>query len=117
MSTQPACPECDKLLKVSEESNKIGAFLDYFLGSRGLHLAHYAPADGYLFDDDGDKVYIDEMLVPASEYRGDSGISRLLAEYYGIDLDKVEQERRALLDWIRDEQDRMDVIASQDGAE
>jgi len=35
-------------------------------------------------------------------YRGTDGINRLLAKFFGIDLDKVENERRALLDWLQE---------------
>lgn len=37
MRPQPACPECEKLAKVSEESNKIGDFLDW-LSNRNVVL-------------------------------------------------------------------------------
>lgn len=87
MSTQPATPECEKLAKVSEESNKIGAFLDW-LKDKGIHLATWE------YDEDLD----DERLFPHRE-----PIQNILAEYYGIDLDKVETERRALLDWIQEQ--------------
>lgn len=100
----PACPECERLSEVANESNRIGDFLDYFLNKKGLHLARYEEVRADVWnEEERERVTIDEMLVPASEYRGESGISRLLAEYYGIDLDKVEQERKALLDWIREQ--------------
>lgn len=105
---QPACPECDKLLKVSTDSNIIGEFLDMFLSSKGLHLARYIPVDGVIQDEDDNDIHITEVLIPATEYRGDAGISRLLAEYFGIDLDKVEQERKALLEWMREMNDEQE---------
>ena len=86
MRPQPECPECEKLSRVSEESNKIGEFLDYFIGSKGIILAEW---DG-------------EDLVPMYQYHGEVGINRLLAEYFKIDLDKVERERRELLKWLQE---------------
>lgn len=83
LKPQPASPECERLAAVSEESNKIGSFLDW-MQSKGLVIASY--------DDDG---YL---------YSAHISINHLLAEYYEIDLDKVEQERRALLDWVREVQ-------------
>lgn len=96
--SQPPCPECEKLTKVSEESNKIGNFLDWMY-SRGLVLCTWEEND-----DEDTNDYLPDILVPASKYRTHSGIENLLAEYFGVDLDKVEKERRALLDWLREVQ-------------
>ena len=69
-------PECDKLAAVSEDSNKIGAFLDW-LSEQGIRLAKYNEDD--------------ELLEERSK------IEELLARYYGIDLKKVEDERQSIL--------------------
>ena len=69
-------PECDKLAAVSEDSNKIGAFLDW-LSEQGIRLAKYTEDD--------------ELLEERSK------IEELLARYYGIDLKKVEDERQSIL--------------------
>lgn len=82
----PACPECEKLSDVADESNKIGNFIDW-MRMNEMDIVEY--------DEDG---YLQEH----PSYIGDYGINRLLAKYFNIDLDKVEQERRALLDWIRE---------------
>lgn len=87
IKTQPPCPECEKLAAVSEDSNKIGNFIEWLRGTMGMDIA----------------IWENERLVEA-DYRGDYGINRLLAQYYGIDLDKVEEERRALLEWLREVQ-------------
>jgi hypothetical protein len=81
---QPPCPECEKLNAVAEESNKIGEFLDW-MQTEGLIIGSY--------DNDGNFY---PLYKP---------INNLLADYFDIDLNKVEQERRALLDWIREEQE------------
>ena len=80
-------PECEKLLKVKDESHKLGFFLDW-LDGQGIILARYFEVDP------GD---------PESEYmaRIQQDKEHLLAQYFEIDLDKVETERRALLDEIR----------------
>lgn len=82
MRQQPECPECEKLTRVSEESNKIGNFLDW-LAEKNIVLAIYETRD--------------ELLYPLRK-----SFEKLLAEYFEIDLNKVEQERRALLDWLRE---------------
>lgn len=76
------CPECEKLAAVSKESQPIGVFLEWLQGERGIVLAEY--------DDD------EEDLVPVH-----IRIENLLAEFFEIDLNKVEEERRALLESIR----------------
>jgi hypothetical protein len=86
---QPPCPECEKLAAASEESNKIGAFLEWMGDDKNLILCEWSDED--------------ESYLP-SRYRGVSGINALLAEYYGVDLDKVEKERSALLKWLREVQ-------------
>ena len=73
-------PECDKLSKVSKESHIIGAFLDW-CNSEGVHLATY---------------YEDRGLVVDRR-----SIEQVLADYYDIDLDKVEEERRHILEMQR----------------
>lgn len=87
MNTQPECPECEKLSKVSEESNKIARFLNWLQDKKDYDICEYSGNDwaGY--------------FNPV-----DLSTEQLLAEYFEIDLNKVEDERRALLDWIRSEQ-------------
>lgn len=79
------CPECDKMLAVQNRSQDIGEFLEWLRGERGLILAQY------------DEDHFDgEFLMPVN-----IRIEDLLAEFFEIDLNKVEQEKRALLESIR----------------
>jgi hypothetical protein len=82
---QPSCPECEKLAAVSEESNKIGEFLEW-LDSQQVTLCKWH---------NGLEMYQPHPFESLS-------INQLLAQYYDIDLDKVEDERRVLLEWIRE---------------
>lgn len=86
MRQQPECPECEKLTSASEESSKIGNFLDW-LSENNILLARYEKCNDFK----------DEMLFPVQK-----SFEQLLSEYFEIDLNKVEQERRALLDWLRE---------------
>ena len=75
-------PEHDKLKEIQEESQIIGEFLDncgYTLAkwSKEPHLVDYAE------------------LVPVGS------IPDILAEYFGIDQNKLEAEKRAMLDEMR----------------
>lgn len=75
-------PELDRMLEVAETSQEIGFFLDW-LRMQGMVVAQdvadpeHAPLD---------------QLVPIAITK-----EKLLAWYFGIDLNKVEEERRALL--------------------
>jgi hypothetical protein len=83
MEEMPNCPECEKLEKVAEESNDIGQFIEWLL-EHEYQICTYSEMDG-----DGEYV------------AAHTSIEELLASYFKIDLKKVEQERRALLDWVR----------------
>lgn len=79
---QPKTPECDRLVSVADESHKLGEFLDWLEQRKRLSLARWSRSD--------------DQLVPDYTPK-----EQLLAEYYGIDLDKVDAERRALLKHVR----------------
>jgi hypothetical protein len=85
MTAAPATPELDRRSKILGESHKIGEFLDW-LNQRGIHLATYEEWDEYR----------DPMLTPLTV-----SYERLLADYFEIDLQRVEAERRAILEHLR----------------
>lgn len=74
----PSTPELDKMLAVKEKSQPIGEFLEWLACEWHIHL----PAS------------IEELLAEYFE-----------AEYFEIDLTKMEKERQALLDFVRSQQD------------
>lgn len=79
----PPTPELNKMKAVQVKSQAIGEFLDLFCREKGYVLCVLS----------GDRYF----LVGKS-------IEKLLAEHFEIDLKKVEQERRAILDHIRGDQ-------------
>jgi hypothetical protein len=83
-------PELDKLSKVKEESQLIGSFLDWLQTEGGYTICKYYEKDGGL----------QEAFLPARK-----SIEEMLAQYFKIDLRKVEWERRKLLNMIRTVQD------------
>jgi hypothetical protein len=89
MKQQPNCPECEKLSAVSKESDKIGDFLGW-LHEHGICLVEWLPDDE-----------VDENPWRMSKY--DNDFNQLLADYYNIDLKKVEVERTALLKWLQEQ--------------
>lgn len=81
MSDDSLFPEHDKLHQVKDQSQQIGEFLDW-LHTKGIVLAQYPK----------DRVW-------PRPYTGT--IERLLAEYFEVDLRKLEEEKLAMLWSIR----------------
>jgi hypothetical protein len=89
-------PECEKLKAVQEKSQAIGEFLEWLTTEKGYFIqesrTRIIPAEDSL----SGKAYSVQNIGPIRE-----SWERLLAEFFEIDLDKVEQEKRALLEEIR----------------
>lgn len=108
----PPTPELDKLRSVSDRSQEVGRFLDWLTGEKGWHFAkrHVHTQDCY-------ETTTRRGVFPDYKYREVQELScgmneddsfpvheppeKLLAAFYEIDLDKIEEERCALLDWHR----------------
>lgn len=79
-------PECKRLADCSDDSQKIGEFIDW-CNAQGYHLCEYL------------------SVTPNSRTKQLSPLSvtmeQLLAKYFNIDLKVVETERRKLLDELR----------------
>jgi hypothetical protein len=84
-SAIPLTPELDKqrVARDTGHSEAVGQFLEWLMNERRFVLAKW-----------GDN----SLLYPAYD-----GIEALLADYFKIDLDKIEAERRAILAYIRGE--------------
>jgi hypothetical protein len=74
-------PEHDRQAKVLEKTHAIGDFLEW-AGEHGYLLCRYSERF--------------EEFTPAGSFLN------VLAEYAGIDLDKIEAEKRAMLDRLRE---------------
>lgn len=81
--------ECEKFHAVHDESQKLGDFL-VWLKSKYILYTFIPKRD--LDDEDG----YSEGLYP--DHRS---IESILAEYFDIDMDKVEEERRQILESFR----------------
>ncbi len=92
----------------AEGSDAIGTFL-IWLQSQGIHLMHFVEQipNGRSHDDYVAR-YGEEPPVTA-EYWPES-VNRLLARYYGIDADKAEQERDAILAQLRAQNSTADQV-------
>ncbi|MCC3292375.1 hypothetical protein [Arthrobacter sp. zg-Y1110] len=83
---QPQYPMSEKLAQAAEESQRIGEFLDW-LESKGMQIAEFVRYPGYS----------EPRLEPVSR-----GFEHLLAEYFEIDLNEVDKERRQILASLRE---------------
>ena len=79
-------PECEKQRKIVKESQAIGEFLDWLQSERKIHLCTDCKDD-----------WGDDRLTHAGV-----PIYKLLAEYFDIDLNKVDEEKRQMLDELRE---------------
>jgi hypothetical protein len=109
MEMQTQTPECDKMLATQEESQKLGEFLDW-LQSKGYQICvwqegitdatriaqAFAIANGSAELIDEEEESPERGFVPINK-----NIEKLLAEYFNIDLDKVEKEKQAILKELR----------------
>jgi hypothetical protein len=77
-----ATPELDRMLVVKKKSQAIGEFIEW-LGENGMWVGEWHE------DVSG--------VMPSFGAPVGKSIEQLLADFYGIDLVKAEQERRAIL--------------------
>lgn len=89
-------PEHDKMRVIAKQSQTIGEFLAWAQNEKGWALCHL---------DQNEQEY---MPVYKS-------ITVLLAEYFEIDLNRVEDEKRQMLDELRAANDRHDRETAVDG--
>lgn len=73
-------PEHEKLHAVKEKSQAIGEFIEWLLGQKAFTLAKWR----------------EDELMPEH-----INIEELLAEYFSINLGKLEQEKQAMLEDFR----------------
>lgn len=85
MSEKIKIPELEKLTKVRDASLIISNFIGWLYEEK-IELAKYKEREEY-----------SDILIP---HREDT--ESLLARYFNIDLNKVEKERQALLNNIRE---------------
>lgn len=72
-------PELDKMIAVKSESQAIGGFLDWLQNEKNRSICEMDPEQGEYYP-----VY--------------KSIEAMLAEYFEIDLNKIEHERTAILE-------------------
>lgn len=82
-------PECAKMSAVRDRSQLIGQFLDWLQSTAGVQLCKYVSRSSSLGQTNSE-------LMPIG-----LSIEQILAQYLEIDLEKVEEEKRAMLEHLR----------------
>jgi hypothetical protein len=78
-------PNCEKAHQVHDQSQAIGEFIEWLQDEKGILLAQWEKG----------RVAV-QRLMPAHK-----DIQRLLAEFFDIDYDEMQQEKDRLLEYVR----------------
>lgn len=101
-NTEAHYPEHEKLEKVKEQSQTIGEFLEWMNEEKGIVACRWHEMQTESKDDPDGPSSINPSgkityTEPARYLPANYNIQMLLAEYFEIDLDVIEQEKRAML--------------------
>ena len=86
---EPVCPECEKMRVVQKQSQAIGEFLEWLQEETDYTICRF---EG---DEHGNGRYYPAHVI----------VEKVLAEFFDIDLNKVEEERRAILAYMEAQHD------------
>lgn len=93
-----AYPEHDRMRAISDQSQTVGEFVEWLSSDKRIRLATYPDC----ISDTADHVCGAGDCVKSQHlYTVDTPIEKLLAEFFDIDLDTIEAEKRAMLDSLR----------------
>jgi hypothetical protein len=87
--TEPPTPEHDKLIALNGANDTVGEFLEWLVGRYVLAEWHTSKPDPITGETD------------STLERADATIIQLLGEYFKIDNDVLNQEKAAILEYIR----------------
>uniref|UniRef100_A0A6M3M1F4 Uncharacterized protein n=1 Tax=viral metagenome TaxID=1070528 RepID=A0A6M3M1F4_9ZZZZ len=96
-------PECDKLNARTGDWNSIFPFIEWLQENRMCIAVWRDPDASYTNDFTGETGTIEEMAehLLTHPYPYGQPIENLLYKYFGVDPEKLERERRGLLEAIR----------------
>ena len=94
---KPPTPTLDKMLAVKDKSQIIGNFLEW-LGEEGIELAQYHKHKPTCYDCKENRLcqLYEGDLIPIHLP------SEKVAQYFDIDLNEAEREKRKILEMIQD---------------
>ena len=105
-------PEHQRMKAIADKSQSIGEFIEWLINKKNVHLGHY-PTVCYHQDVDGSCALHQqvhrECPKNCEEYEEDQArftewsynTQRLLAEFFEIDLKKIDAEKEQMLEEIR----------------
>ena len=97
MANNIPTPELDKMLAIKDKSQAIGAFIEW-LGHNGMVIARYASKEDEWADEGEEKV---ATGIDRGDLLPILNSVEMLAKYFQIDLDKVDKEKLAILESLR----------------
>ena len=92
-------PEHVKLGRVRDKSQACGEFIEWLLGEKGYHLGKYHQHTDACWPE-GENHTEKRRTCGTPEgvlYPSPANVRKLLAEFFDIDEDKLETEKRAIL--------------------
>jgi len=92
-------PEHQKLKTVQEKSQDIGEFIEWLRNVKDIRFAKWVKETVKNQDIFGKKPPTETLIDVFVQQT--INIEQILAEFFKIDLNKIEQEKRAMLDEIR----------------
>lgn len=100
----PQTPELDKMKAVHDRSQVVGEFLEWLKHTKNCTIAVAHKHTEHCYDGPG-------RAPNCGLFKGQydplyTGTEALLAEFFEIDLEKVEEERRAILEHLQQQQER-----------
>jgi hypothetical protein len=94
-------PTLNKMQSVKNQSQALGEFLEWLQSEKHFSFGTYHKHDDDCYDDYEEKNTCGYYVVYLNPVRID--IEVLLAEYFDIDLNAVEREKRAILKSLRND--------------
>ena len=92
----PDTPNLDKMLEVQSESEILTRFVEWLNQEKGYYICEW-----YYFD--GHRVSCAPIERGSYlEYANYGSYDRLFADFFGIDYGEIENERLAVLQFVRD---------------
>jgi len=92
LENAPEYPEHEKLDKVKDKSQDLGFFLDWLMNDYTLCI--WIESKNSIFGDD-------EIYEPSGYYSCKVDIEKILANYFGIDYDKLMDEKEQMFKQLR----------------
>lgn len=98
-NVDPSFPEHKKVTLVKDESQAVGSFLDWLQNENGVVLAtRHEHTEECGVDEDEEETVVGECGLHENELVSTyTPVEKLLAEYYKIDLNVLEDEKAFML--------------------